>query len=188
MAVPTLDRAEELLASYALPEGIVRHSRGVARVAAEAARLVEAEGIPVDPALVEVAALLHDVDKPRTRASGEPHGIVGARWLSEMGHDELAVPVASHPVSCLLDEERFPIGWPSVLVSLADKHVAQEFVTIDERLDDMARRHPEYAGEIRSARRPAHALEQELADVVGISTDEVVERLRTAWRAGETGG
>ena len=105
-----------------------------------------------------------------------------------MGYDELAVPVASHPLSCLLDDERFPIGWPSVLVSLADKHVAQEFVTIDERLDDMARRHPEYAGEIRSARRPAHALEQELADVVGISTDEVVERLRTAWRAGETGG
>jgi hypothetical protein len=105
-----------------------------------------------------------------------------------MGYDELAVPVASHPLSCLLDEERFPIGWPSVLVSLADKHVAQEFVTIDERLDDMARRYPEYGGEINSARRPAHALEQELADVLGIPTHEVVERLRAAWHAGAVDG
>ncbi|HET8571382.1 MAG TPA: hypothetical protein VFN14_05790 [Candidatus Limnocylindria bacterium] len=105
-----------------------------------------------------------------------------------MGYDELAVPVASHPLSCLLDDERFPIGWPSVLVSLADKHVAQEFVTLDERLDDMARRYPEFAGEINSARRPAHALEQELGDVLGISTDEVVERLAAAWHAGETEG
>jgi putative nucleotidyltransferase with HDIG domain len=184
MAVPGLDHAREILAGYDLPEGIVRHSEGVRRVAAEAARMVLHAGIPVDVRLVEVAALLHDIDKPRTRASGEPHGIVGARWLSEMGYDELAVPVASHPLSCLLDEERFPIGWPSVLVSLADKHVAQEFVTIDERLDDMARRYPEYAGEINSARRPAHGLEQELADVLGIPSDQVVERLRAAWNAG----
>ena len=184
MAVPGLDHAREILAGYDLPEGIVVHSEGVRRVAAEAARLVVKAGIPLDVRLVEVAALLHDIDKPRTRASGEPHGILGARWLSELGFPELAIPVASHPLSCLLDEERFPIGWPSVLVCLADKHVTQEFVTIDERLDDMARRYPEYAGEIDSARRPAHALEQELADAIELPTAEVVDRLREAWHAG----
>lgn len=101
-----------------------------------------------------------------------------------MGHADLAVPIASHPLACLLDEERFPIGWPSVIVALADKHVAQCFLTIDERLDEMAQRHPEYRGEIESARRPAHALEQELADAVGMNVPEVVERLRAAWEAG----
>ncbi len=110
--------------------------------------------------------------------------MVGATWLNEMGHSELAVPVASHPLACLLDEERFPIGWPSVLVSLADKHVAQCFVTIDKRLDDMAERYPEHRGEIDSARRPAHALERELADAIGLSTAAVVELLRAAWQAG----
>ncbi len=101
-----------------------------------------------------------------------------------MGYAELALPIASHPLMCLLDEERFPIGWPSVLVSLADKHVAQCFMTIDERLDDMAQRYPEYRGQIESARRPAHALEQELADAVDMSVTQVVDRLRDAWQAG----
>ncbi|HEX2766323.1 MAG TPA: hypothetical protein VHR55_06780 [Candidatus Limnocylindria bacterium] len=62
--------------------------------------------------------------------------------------------------------------------------MAQEFLTVDERLDDMKRRHPEYAATIESARRPAHALEAQVAEATGLSTDELVERLRAAWEAG----
>lgn len=181
MAVPDLDRAEEILASYDLPDGIVRHSEGVLRVAAEAARLLRAADVPVDVGLVEAAALLHDIDKLRIRESGGEHGIVGAAELEKMGYPELAMPVASHPVSCLLDDDRFPRGWPSVLVAIADRHVAQEFMTIDERLDDMAGRYPEHRAGIEAARRPAHALERELAETLGIRSDELVERLRGAW-------
>lgn len=183
MVVPSLERAEELLASYALPEGIVRHSRGVARVAAEAARMVEEAGVPIDVRLVEVAALLHDVDKPETRGS-LAHGVVAAGRMVELGWEELAMPVASHPVTALLDEERYPRGWPSVVVSVADRHVAQEFLTIDERIDDMARRHAQYRDELEAARRHAHALEAELAAVAGLEVDELVARLRAAWEAG----
>jgi putative nucleotidyltransferase with HDIG domain len=186
MAVPGLDHAREILAGFDLPNGIVVHSEGVRRVAAEAARLVRKAGIPIDVRLVEVAALLHDIDKLQSRASGEEHGILGARWLSEMGYSELAIPVASHPLRCLLDAERYPIGWPSVLVSLADKHVGQGFMTIDERLDEMIERYPQHRGEIGSARRPAHALEQELAEAIDLTTDEVLERLQAAWQAGAT--
>jgi putative nucleotidyltransferase with HDIG domain len=183
MASMGLDDARRLLASLDLPRGIVVHSEGVAAVAAEAALMVQQAGIPIDVRLVEVAALLHDIDKPETRHDPDQHGRAAARRLSEMGHPDLAVPIASHPLACLLDEERYPIGWPSVIVALADKHVAQCFVTIDERLDDMASRYPEYRGAIESARRPAHALEQELADVLGATVADVVERLRAAWQA-----
>jgi hypothetical protein len=62
--------------------------------------------------------------------------------------------------------------------------VAQAFVTVDERLDDMKLRHPEYAESIEAARRPAHALEAEVADAVGLSVDALVDRLRAAWEAG----
>jgi len=62
--------------------------------------------------------------------------------------------------------------------------VAQEFVTVDERLDDMKERHPEHAAEIESARRPAHALEAQVAEGIGLSVDDLVGRLRTAWEAG----
>ena len=118
------------------------HSKGVARVAAEAARLVTAAGVPVDVRLVEVAALLHDIDKLETRQGGGVHGQVAAERLAAMGFEELTAPVASHPVTCLLDDRCFPRGWPSVIVSVADRHVAQAFMTIDERIDDMKRAPP----------------------------------------------
>jgi hypothetical protein len=100
-----------------------------------------------------------------------------------MGYPELAMPVASHPVNCLLDDDRFPRGWPSVLVAIADRHVEQEFVTIDQRLDSMAARHPDYRASIEAARRPAHALERELANTLGLRTAALVDRLRAAWEA-----
>lgn len=186
MAIPSLERAEEVLASAALPEGIVRHSRGVARVAVEAARMVHRAGVPVDAGLVEVAALLHDIDKPDTRGS-LAHGVVGAARMVELGWEELAMPIASHPVTALLDEERYPRGWPSVIVSVADRHVAQDFLTTDERIDDMALRHPDYREDLERSRRQAHALEAELAEVAGLSVEELVVRLRAAWKAGATG-
>jgi putative nucleotidyltransferase with HDIG domain len=173
-----------MLEDAGLPGGVVVHSEGVARVALAAAGLLAEARIPIDGALVEAAALLHDIDKLEIRRSGGEHGIVGARRLEEAGYPELAMPVASHPLGCLLDDDRFPRGWPSVLVAVADRHVAQKFMTVDERLDDMKVRHPEHAGDIEVARRPAHVLESELAEVVGLSPDRLVERLRIAWAAG----
>ena len=134
-------------------------------------------------ALVEVAALLHDIDKLKTRRGGR-HGDVGAADLERRGHEELAAPVRSHPVTALLDEERFPRGWPSVLVAISDRHVAQGFLTIDERLAEMAERHPQHRRSIMAARRPAHRLEAELAEAVGLIVPELVSRLRAAWESG----
>jgi hypothetical protein len=62
--------------------------------------------------------------------------------------------------------------------------VAQDFVTVDERLDDMKLRHPEYAASIETARRPAHALEAQVAEATGLTVDALVERLRAAWEGG----
>lgn len=187
MVVPSRIDAERLLASYALPDGIVVHSRGVSRVAAEAARLLAAAGVAVDPHLVEVAALLHDIDKLETRDQDGQHGLVAARWLTELGYAELAEPVASHPIGCLLDPERVPRGWTSVSVAVADRHVAQRFVSIDERIDDQARRYPAYRASLEAARQPAHTMEAELATAVGLSVEQLVGRLRTAWEAAEQG-
>jgi putative nucleotidyltransferase with HDIG domain len=185
VAIPTRLEADRLLVSFDLPSGIVVHSRGVSRVAAAAARLLRASGVEVDADLVEVAALLHDIDKPETRRSGEPHGVVGARRLTELGYAELAGPVASHPVSCLLDAQRFPRGWPAILVAVADRRVDQRFVTIDERIDGMAQRYPQYREQLEAARGPAHALEASLAAAAGLSDEELAEKLRAAWEQQE---
>jgi putative nucleotidyltransferase with HDIG domain len=183
VALPDRETVTRLLEEAELPDGIRIHSEGVARVAVAAAGLVAESGIPVDGWLVEAAALLHDIDKPEVRRTGGEHGIVGARRLQDAGYEELAVPVASHPITALLDDERFPIGWPSVLVAVADRHVAQTFLTVDERLDDMKERHPAHAASIDAARRPAHVLEAQLAEAVGLDVDALVARLRAAWEA-----
>src|SRR5438067_11852098 len=148
MAIPNAEEARRILVARRLPAGVVVHSEGVARVAAEAARRLEAAGIPIDVGLVEAAALLHDIDKLETRGGRGVHGLTGATMLERMGFAELAAPVASHPISALLDDRRFPRGWASVVVSVADKHVAQAFMAIDERLADMARRYPQLRSRI----------------------------------------
>jgi putative nucleotidyltransferase with HDIG domain len=183
MVVPTLAAAEQLLASFDLPEGIVTHSRGVSRVAAEAARLLTTAGVEVNPELVAVAALLHDVDKPQTRADGLEHGLLAARWMTERGYPELAGPIASHPIVSLLDPSRAPQDWAARAVAIADRHVAQRFVSIDERIDDQAVRYPDFRAELDAARPPAHAMEAELAAAAGLSVDELVARLRNACEA-----
>lgn len=183
MPIPDRATARRLLDDAQLPDGIVVHSEGVARVAVAAAGLLAEAQIPIDGGLVEAAALLHDIDKLEIRRTGGEHGVVGARRMEAAGYPELAMPIASHPVTCLLDDDRFPRGWPSVLVAVADRHVAQEFMTVDERLDDMAERHPRHRASIEAARRPAHALEAELAAAVGLTVRELVERLRAAWGA-----
>lgn len=186
MAVPSLPDAERLLASFALPDGIVVHSRGVSRVAAEAARLLGATGIEVDPQLVEVAALLHDVDKPQTRGDGMQHGLLAARWMTERGYPELADPIASHPITCLLDPARTPVDWAAKVVAVADRHVAQTFLSIDERINDQARRYPAFRVDLEAARAPAHAMEAELAAAAGLGVSDLVRRLRIAWEATQT--
>lgn len=184
MAVPTLAEADQLLASFDLPDGIVTHSRGVSHVAAEVARLLVAAGVAVDPHLVAVAALLHDVDKLETRDHGQQHGLLGARWMAERGFPELSEPIASHPIGCLLDPSRSPRGWASVAVAVADRHVAQGFVSIHERIADLARRYPAYGTHLERARVPAHAMQADLAAAAGVSVDELEARLRAAWEAG----
>lgn len=188
MALPTLVEAEQLLASFELPEGIVTHARGVSRVAAEAARLLAAAGIEVDPELVAIAALLHDVDKLRTRDDGMEHGALAARWMTERGWPELAGPIASHPIFCLLDPSRAPQGWAARAVAVADRHVAQRFLGIEERIDEQAARYPEFRAELDASRAPARAMEAELAAAAGLSVDELVARLRNAWKVGGVAG
>jgi hypothetical protein len=104
--------------------------------------------------------------------------------MIERGWEELALPIASHPVTALLDDDRHPRGWESVIVSVADRHVAQEFLTTDERINDLIARHPQHRSSLDAARRPAAALEREVADAAGLDVDELVTRLRGAWEAG----
>ena len=109
---------------------------------------------------------------------------MAARWMAERGYPELAEPIASHPIGCLLDPSRAPRGWASVAVAVADRHVAQGFVTIDDRIADLTERYPDFQADLEAARAPAYAMQADLAAAAGLSVDALESRLAAAWAEG----
>lgn len=181
MAVPTRKESIELLRSFRPPRRFLAHSIAVAEVAAFLAQHLDAAGLRVDRAVVEAAALLHDIDKlfdkdDPLRALG--HGDAGARWLELHGFSELSRAVAAHPITRLSDPERYA-AWAafsdreSRIVLYADKRAGQRVVTLAARLDGMERRHPKYVASLRVARARAERLEHEVCAAARIEPEEV---------------
>src|SRR5262245_31637898 len=110
MTVPGRVEAASLLLSLDPLDWQVRHARAVGEVAGWLAARISANGIAVDRRLAESAALLHDVDKilpPGDPVKALPHGDGSAAWLTQAGHPELSRAVANHPVTWLLDGDRY---------------------------------------------------------------------------------
>ena len=205
MSVPDRIEAARLLDSLTPPAWFLRHSRGVAEVAAwlaerAAARAAAHPAAParVDRSLVEAAALLHDVDRllpaehPVRRL---PHGHAGAEWLAERGLDQLAPAVADHPVGRLGDDD-FWERWQheatpeAMIVAYADKRVAQRLAPMAARFGDWERRYPSEGPGARAdawsretasrVRERAAELEWRVTNAAGVQPYEV-RRLR--WTA-----
>jgi hypothetical protein len=179
----------------------------VAEVAGWLAARVDARGTPVDRRLVESAALLHDADKalpPDDPARALPHGDGSAAWLTSAGHPELARAVAGHPVTRLLDGDRYR-RWAAFasreerIVAYADKRAGQRLESMDARFRSWRRRYPrlEVEGvptgwadtEMQAVRARADRLEADVCRAAGVRPTEV-RRLRwtgVAMRAAREG-
>jgi hypothetical protein len=154
MTVPGRVDAAALLLSLDPPPWALRHARAVAEVAAWLAARTNDRGRPVDRALVEAAALLHDVDK--LLPAGDParslrHGDGSADWLSRHGHRELAPVVRDHPVTRLLDGPAFEdwlaaSGDAARIVAYADKRSGQRLEPMSARFASWARRYQDAPG------------------------------------------
>jgi len=188
MAVPTRSEAARILRELHPPEWLVTHSAAVAEIAAFLAARITSRGVDLDTAVVEAAALLHDLDKalPETdplRKLG--HGAAGAAWLTRRGHGELARAVANHPATLLSDEERYP-RWAAFasreerVVAYADKRATQELVPLAQRFGSWAERHPEHEPSLRLARGRAERLERDVCAAAGIAPSDVA---RLPWVA-----
>jgi hypothetical protein len=70
-----------------------------------------------------------------------------------------------------------------VAVAVADRHVAQAFLTIDERFADLSKRYPPFRADLEAARAPAQAMQADLAAGAGLSVAALEARLRAAWGA-----
>jgi putative nucleotidyltransferase with HDIG domain len=186
MPVPTRLEAARALVSLDPPDWLLRHSLAVADIAAALAHGVARAGRSVDRALVEAAALLHDLDKALPgdhplRVRG--HGYAGAAWLAEHGHSELSGAVANHPVTRLADDEHWR-RWSreapleEKLVAYADKRAAQRLVAMSVRFAEWRRRYPDHEAGHDASWRRALSLEAEVCAAAGVAPAQVT---RLAW-------
>jgi len=189
MTVPGRVEAAELLLSLDPPAWFLRHARAVAEVASWLAARTAAttRARQVDRSLVEAAALLHDADKVLLAgdpAAALPHGDGSALWLARRGHPELGPAVAAHPVTRLVDAERYR-AWAAVasleerIVAYADKRAGQRLEPMAARFASWQRRYPGgwSAAEAVAVRRRADYLESDVCRAAGVAPNEV-RRLR----------
>ena len=192
MSVPGRVDAAALLLSLRPPAWHLRHVRAVAEVAAWLAFRAVAAGRPVQRALVEAAALLHDIDK--VLPADDPirtfaHGVGSAAWLTARGHGELAAAVVGHPVTRLAagdaDAWLDRASGEELLVAYADKRAGQHLLSMAGRFADWTRRYPDgvnwhgWSGaEATAVRRRAEHLESAACALARV-TPEAVGRL--AW-------
>jgi hypothetical protein len=135
-----------LLADQGAAEPVVRHGAAVAAVARALGRRLVAAGHPLDLALVDCAARVHDLARSRP-----DHARAGARILRRLGFDRVAAVVAAHTD---LPPEAGPRIAEAPLVFLADKLVQGErVVTLDERFRAALDRWGGSPGAVRALRR-----------------------------------
>ena len=196
MTVPGRVEAASLVLSLDPPPWFLRHARAVAEVAGWLAARIDTRGMAVDRRLVEAAALLHDADKALPAddpARVLPHGEGSAAWLTRAGHGELARAVANHPVTRLVDADRFR-RWAAFasreerIVAYADKRAGQRLESMDARFAAWRRRYPPTKGQgnrdswdeaaFAAVRARAARLEADVCGAVGVAPPEV---RRLAW-------
>lgn len=188
MTVPGRVEAAELLLSLDPPVWFLRHARAVGEVGGWLAARIAAAGTTIDRRLVEAAALLHDVDKllpPDDPARELPHGDGSAAWLTRQGHPELARAVAGHPVTRLVDGERYR-RWAAFasreerVVAYADKRAGQRLEPMAERFASWQRRYPDgwTPAQARAVDERAHRLEGDVCRAAGVASEDV---RRLAW-------
>ncbi len=191
MPVPSRLAAAALLLSLEPPAWHLGHARAVAEVAGWLAARCAARGVAVDRALVEAAALLHDVDKALPAsdpAAALPHGEGSAAWLAARGMAELAPAIAAHPVTRLLDAGAD--AWlasasiEELIVAYADKRAGQRLGPLEMRFAGWRQRHPGSwsAADDARARNRAGLLETAVCGRAGVAP-AAVRRLRWTGRA-----
>ncbi|MHB8633480.1 MAG: HDIG domain-containing metalloprotein [Thermoplasmatota archaeon] len=95
-----------------LPEWVLGHSLAVEALAAAWCELAFARGLPIDPEIVQVGALLHDVGRSVTQSVR--HAGVGAQLVRDGGWDEgVALVVERHTGAGIDLGEALALGLPA---------------------------------------------------------------------------
>jgi len=152
----------ELLERLQVLPHIRDHSLVVCDLALHIARLANTSGSQLNLADIEAAALLHDITKTASLATGENHALTGAALVRGLGYHRIAAIIAAHIEadgngSALTEDE---------VVCYADKRVLHDrVVSLGERFVYLRRRYgttPAALTRIRAQEHRIRAIERKL--------------------------
>jgi uncharacterized protein len=180
--IPTVEQAKQLWDKYHLPDRKRIHVQLVANVALFLSSKLTAldSSILINNQLLEVGALLHDIDKAIVRLPGETHPQTGVRVLLEEGFKEVAELIKFHSVQFIDDPGTEPKTWEEKLLFLSDKMVKQEIITVDKRFSlwlDETDLPEEQKDMLRRVYPNVKRLEQDIFDKIGIKPEDVAQLL-----------
>lgn len=156
--LPTREQAIEILKRNGCQPKVVAHCQAVALLALEIAEKFKTKNIPVDSALVEAGALLHDLGRSKTHSV--QHAFEGVKLAQAEGLPEPVICIIKRHVGAgITAEEAERLGWPKdnyipqtleeKIVCYADKCIgSSERIPVeetikqlhDQKLDDAAER------------------------------------------------
>lgn len=168
--IPNQQHIQQLWDTHHLPPEKRVHSLKVAQLAIWLAHeyMRAHPQTPINISLLEVAALLHDIDKKAIKKEGERHPDAGVRILMETGMQEVADIVRTHPLHSILDQNIAPRSLEERLLYLSDKMVKYEIITVDERFhlwrsEDLS---PQARMILEAAYPKVKALEKEIFTII----------------------
>jgi putative nucleotidyltransferase with HDIG domain len=133
MNIPSPDGCHRLMREMEMMDHIVAHSHRVCQVALHLAERLAERGLLLNHALVQSAALLHDITKTRSFQTGENHARTGETFLVSRGYPEVGAIVGQH-VRLRRTGTPERLG-EAEIVNYADKRVLHErIVSLDERM------------------------------------------------------
>ncbi len=153
-------------------DNVRAHSRAVAAIAWDLAKMGEKKGIRINSPAVRASALLHDLAKTYCLKYAGAHAMLGASWIiRETGNYNIAQGALLHVHWPWSLPEGEAICCLPILVLYADKRVMHDsFVSLDERFEDLFVRYGHTAKSregIALSREQAEDIEKRLSLILG---------------------
>jgi len=174
--IPSRTECLRLMKQHGMLENIMSHSLEVTRVALFLSRELNQRGQRVDPALVEAAALLHDLAKTECLLTKKDHARSGYELLSRIGYKVIGEVVAQHIWMWKRGEpERVS---EEELVNYADKRVRHDqIVSLRERFIDLKERYGKGPGALQyleALETATFEIERKIFFILGMDPDDLV--------------
>jgi putative nucleotidyltransferase with HDIG domain len=164
-----------------MPTHIQDHSCMVCRVALVLTDGLIDAGMGINRPLVEAAALLHDITKPRSFKTGENHAQTGGAYLVSLGFPEVGQIVRQHVVLDHYCSGNTPSE--AEVVNYADKRVLHDrVVSLDNRMTYIYERYartPERQELLQELWRNTRNLERRLFSYLTFTPDRIPQELLT---------